>query len=657
VNERIAVGARIGFGTTDPTAVTAWYEILSITNDTTLTITGTVNLAGSTPYVIEEIRIALALDNAVARINGGGLLLVKGLHYGVFQIGGVVGVNIPAAGEASIPSVQRDNVRAVYCLRDQIGTTGLAFTSVTRGSPNILSIPNHGMNVSDPIIFRTSGTLPGGLTADTYYYVTDTNYGANQFSVSATLRGPILAITSAGTGVHTAYAASGVQPCAIDVVGIGQSATNHDLYLISGATLPNTNISRFNLRAPLIITPIPGIANTGFCTGGLVYKTALINLSASVAQINAGKIFTTRHGAGAGQTSFYYGASSRVYRSSLSSITNGSVDWVSDFIVDIPPGTPTTFTAQNVMQTVDYSNKLDRLLIGNNLAARPGIFFGQYLSLTTPFEKYAGSNINRVKTTNTPSGAIDGLFPPGSTSIWVENGYMFITPLSGTSWVWVLPVDADAFYNSISNEQVVTPKLATPNAYKLYHVYVDHMDYAGDYGIGSLVESYRIWCRTTGIDDNSGDWIEITNKSNLENITPGDYIQFKIAFELLGEFCVPTRIYSLCVTYEDNSQDSHYSQSLSKSSAANKIFAWEQVVAWNKNIPDLRVQLFDVSSNAVLLNDTVAFSSFGNWGYSTNGVTWSAWDSTKDAVGNYIRYTATTFSADQVSVRPILTQV
>jgi hypothetical protein len=181
------------------------------------------------------------------------------------------------------------------------------------------------------------------------------------------------------------------------------------------------------------------------------------------------------------------------------------------------------------------------------------------------------------------------------------------------------------------------------------------MDYAGDDGLGFPVESYRIWYRTTGIDDNSGSWIELLSKSNLESATPSNFIQFKIAFDILGEICVPTRIYSIAVTYEDSSQDSHYQPSFAESSIASRIFAYRQVASFGSNIPDMRIRLFD-ALGATLLNDTVLLPDKGTWGYSTNGLNWNVWDATQDNVGNYIRYSVGVWTYTG-SVRALLTQV
>ena len=62
--ERLSAGARIGFGSTDPTQITTWYNISSIASDTSLTLSSSAGTVSSGPYVIEEIRIVLTITNA-----------------------------------------------------------------------------------------------------------------------------------------------------------------------------------------------------------------------------------------------------------------------------------------------------------------------------------------------------------------------------------------------------------------------------------------------------------------------------------------------------------------------------------------------------------------------------------------------------------------
>jgi hypothetical protein len=94
---------------------------------------------------------------------------------------------------------------------------------------------------------------------------------------------------------------------------------------------------------------------------------------------------------------------------------------------------------------------------------------------------------------------------------------------------------------------------------------------------------------------------------------------------------------------------------VSKSNVTSRIFAWRQATAWSSNIPDLTINIYNANTNTLVLNDTVAASANGTWQYSTDGTTWNSWLASADAVGNYIRYTATALP-DGIPVKAIVLQ-
>jgi hypothetical protein len=645
--DRIAVGARIGFGTTDPKAVTTWYEITAIASDTSLTINSPVDLSGSTAYVIEEVRIAVAITNAT--LVNSGVHLIKGLNYSTFTSGGTT---IPEATTV-------DNIRASYLLRDGVGTLGTATATFTySGTANILSLNNHGLLAGDPVLFTTSGTVPTGLSPATIYYVSATNLGANQFSVSTSLGGAIATFSTTGSGTHTVHSASNLVAAGLALDDDGKTATNHDLYLVNATTAAaNTIIVKYNIRAALTVGALTGGPSSGTSVSAFSLKTASVATTGTTSQVNCARIFSVAHGAASGVKSLFFVTTTRVYRCPVANLTAGSTNWLVDAMLEVPPGGSVTYTGLNSMSQVDYSSTIDRLFV-TNTAGRFGVYLTPYVTDGSQFEKYVGANLNRVKLTTTPSGASDGLFPQSALTIWTEDGWMFVIPsttTSGQNWLYVFPFGMDAYYNSTTNQHIITPKLATPGATKLYHAYVDHMEYAGDYGLGFPVESYKLWYRTSGMDDNSGAWTEVPVGADLDAAAVGDYIQFKIAFDILGEICAPTRIYSIAATYEDGSQDSHYQPSLTKSSATNRQFAWRQVSSWGGTIPNLQIRLYNTATNFLVLDDTVTGSASGTWEYSPGGTAWSGWSSGADTIGNYIRYTADSLP-NNITVRALLTQ-
>jgi len=629
--DRIAVGARIGFGTTDPTAVTTWYEITAIASDTSLTLNAAVNISSSA-YVIEEIRISVVCSNAT--LYNGGLHLIKGLNYSTFTSGGTI------IAEATTT----DNIRASYLLRDKANQT----VTLTNGSANISAV-GHGFVAGDLVSFSTTGAM-ATIVVNTTYYVIATGLTADVFQVSATLGGGALT-SGVVSGTITAYSGNLNIAMGMAIDDTTLSNTNVDCYFLNNDNATTVRITKFNLRAALTVSG--GVSSSAY-----VLKTLGMTIVGTAQQVGNGRIFSVSHGAASGIKSLYFVTATRIYRCSVSDITSNSSTWLSDFMLENPPGTITTNLATSAMAQVDYSSTIDRLLISTTLAGRHGTYIAKYNTASPQFEKIFGQISNRTKLTTTVSGASDGLFSTAALTMWTEDGMLFAVPnitTSGLNWLTVIPIGVDAYYASTTNQKIITPKLATLNASRLYRVYVQTDQYTGDFNLGYTPEPIRLYYRTSGIDDNSGAWTE-TISGDLSGVTPGDYIQFMIYIDILGELCIPRKVYSICTVYEDSSQDSHYEPSLTLSSAQNRIFAWRQIIQWNTDIPNLRLQLFNVANGFSVLDDNITDSASGTWEYSTDGTNWLTWDDTQDTIGNYIRYTATTLP-NNITVRALLTQL
>jgi len=113
--DRMSVGSRIGFGSTDPNAIATWYPITAIGSDTGITLGSSAGtIAAGTPYVIQDLIIVQATTNAT--VTNGGLFVTKGLRYEDFQN---PSTTIPAATTV-------DRIKAVYWLKDAATITNTA---------------------------------------------------------------------------------------------------------------------------------------------------------------------------------------------------------------------------------------------------------------------------------------------------------------------------------------------------------------------------------------------------------------------------------------------------------------------------------------------------------------------------------------------------
>lgn len=534
-DDRIAVGARIGFGSTDPTQIATWYEISAINSNTSLTINAPVTLSGGTTYVIEEIRIAIGATNAT--LQNGGIHLIKGLNYGTFSVGGTT------IAEATTI----DNIRASYLLKDYTPAT----VTVTIAAPGVFTLNSHGLAVNDSVMFTTTGALPTGLTASTVYYVTSTNYTANTFTVAATVGGTAITTTGTQSGTHTMH--SYQTNVNVGITALPEvSKTNHSVYFLNLDAAAYVRVLEFNMRAALTVSG--GIAYNAF-----VMRTGLQGITGTCSQVNNARAATTAHGTGNGISSIYFVTTTRVYRIEVADLTAGSITWLKDSMLEIPPSTANTNAITNTLTTIDYSASIDRFLIGTTVASKLGTYIAKYDSSNPPIDKIFGQVANRLKSTVTPLTAPDALFPAANLTCWTESGYLFAMPnitTTTSNLLYILPIGADGYYGSYSNQRVITPKMATLNANKYYRAYINKTDYVGAFGETRYpTEPVRTYWRTEGIDDNSGSWNLLPIDYDMSDIAPADYIQFMFELDVLGHFCVASKLYGITVVYEDTAYD------------------------------------------------------------------------------------------------------
>jgi hypothetical protein len=148
-------------------------------------------------------------------------------------------------------------------------------------------------------------------------------------------------------------------------------------------------------------------------------------------------------------------------------------------------------------------------------------------------------------------------------------------------------------------------------------------------------------------------WMLLDNLHNLSWFSGASAIQFAIEVRVIGETCLPPRVLGVNVSYNDNTTDSHYLPSADLSNKNSKIFAWKFATAFGTTVPTLRVRLYDAVSWWLIVDDTTVWS--GTWEKTTDGTTWTAYNTTdKWNDTTYIRYTPVSL-ADNIQIRALLT--
>lgn len=437
------------------------------------------------------------------------------------------------------------------------------------------------------------------------------------------------------------------------------SDTEQYAYMLNGAaiTAGGVKVYKFNTRAAL--SGLSGGASTSALT--LITGTNPGGLTGAIIATNNGLIATLAHGPAIGIKSLYFVTTTRVYQVAVTNIVSGANFNTDNVMVEVPPGGLTTYTPAG-LTGVEYSSAIDYLILAGPAAGRS--YVTKFKTDSSVFDIIFLSDDKQLdQTTSDGGGVVHPTFNATIFSLWSEGGFLFMCRHSTSAplnQVYILPAKAHRQFADINPSDiqcVMSPSMSTSGAIKLYRAYVnDVTSQLGDNTFGLPPECYNVYVRTSGISNNLGAWTLLDDSKDLSGIAPSSEIQFMFKFKVLGTNCVSNRIFSCAASYEDSTTDSHYTPSVAKSNVSSRIFAFRQATLWGSNIPNLRIRIYNASTNVLVLDDNITASASGVWQYSTDGVNWLAWNAAQDVVGYYIRYTATTLP-DGILARALLTQV
>lgn len=368
------------------------------------------------------------------------------------------------------------------------------------------------------------------------------------------------------------------------------SWTQH--YCWVGDTLANPILFKYNIRAALTLT-------AGKDTTSLVFKTGAGGaVTGTTSQNNNGRVVTAAHGPGNGIPCFYFTTTTRIYRTvNVTTITTGSTTWLSggDVMTEVPPGGVTTHTATGALNLIEYAGTLDKFVIISSGAAGVRSYISRYFN--------DGSQLDRIFLVD--SKQINQAGADSTTTIypvilaviqtaWAEGGILYLAGVgttAATNILYAVPIGADWEYAVTTNCRLVTPSISTPNCNKFVRAYENEIEIIGGdtvHNLGQTPEGFRVYYRTTGISDNSGSWTLLDDLEDLSGVDGATAIQFMFEFKVINLTCIPARILSCAVLYEDFTTDSHYQPSVAQSSTTNKRFAWRFSTAFGGTVPTLR---------------------------------------------------------------------
>lgn len=701
----VPINARIGFGTTDPAAVTDWYNITAIGSATSITIDSSAGtVSGGTSYVIDmnyNIDWVFLADIATAATTRRITMFEFRRGTSVFTWKGFVTLTYPTATNHTIAGM-----RVVYA-KYTTGTVGVSGATVT-GSNTTWS--SDRINIGSRIGFGS--TDPTQIS--TWYYI---NAVGSDTSITIQVN-----VTAAGTGGTAANISVGagadyvIEDLRVLTATTNATATNGGLYMAPGLAYGDFATAGTTIAAATTVDKVKGVywladastvtndvasglalddrnswtqqycyiierqaattpaiykynfrtalasISSGKTTSAFVLATGVQTVTGNVSQTNNGRLGTLQHGPGSGVKSLYFVTTTRVYRVAVSNITTGSTTFLSDNMVEVPTGGTGTYAVTGALTGVEISDQIDRLIVTSTGAAGVRSYVTKYNTNSDPFDHMFLIDSKQMDQSVADSASVPHpTINAGVFNVWSEEGLTYIAragTASTTNHLYAVPLGADWTYaDGTVKQRLVTPSLSTPNAEKYVRAYFNTAQYLGTDNLTLPTEPVRMYYRTSGISDNSGSWTLIDQTGDLTSVDGASAIQFALEFRTIGTFCLPNRVYNVCVVYEDNTTDSHYQPSVAQSSISSKRFAWRFSTAFGGTVPTLRIRLYNAETGGLLLDDTTTASADGTWEKSTNdGGAWGSYNTTdKGNETTYIRYTPTSL-ADDIKVRALLTQ-
>lgn len=524
-DSRLAVGSRIGFGSTDPNNISTWYEISAIGSNTGITLTGTAGtINANSVYCIEDLRAVVTTTNAT--VANGGLFVAKGLRYENFVSGGTTITN----------AVSTDNIRAVYWLADAASVTHQVAC---------------GVALDDKESWTTQ-----------YVYCLD--------------------------------------------------------------TVATPECYKYNVRAAL------ASLSSGKSTSAFLYTTGNQTTTGSLTQQNNGEIVAANHGVGKGVKSLYFVSATRVYRADVSRILPASTLWISDCMVEIPPGGTTTFPATSVFGYIEHLDFIDDFVIYTTGATSFRSYITDYNINVAPFETILGVDSKQLD--QTAASANSAPHPSIGVSqliSWNEEGMSYILRQNASATLnqlYAVPLSAcNAHTWQDGREQyVITPAIPTPNGAVLYRAYSNSLlAHGGTDAFAILPESIEIWYRISGIADNTGVWTLLPDSGILTGVETGKDIQFRIAFRVTGMYQLPSKVYSICVVYEtDSDLPAHLQWNVGDTSSSTGVIGFIQKGTYG-SVPNLQISYYRTDTDELVLSQTSTGTTYGTFEY-WNGSIWTA---------------------------------
>ncbi len=395
------------------------------------------------------------------------------------------------------------------------------------------------------------------------------------------------------------------------------------LYYMSSRTntYSDMRIFVFNIRADLKFSA-PGISTSPYLfKTGYQFSNYLVNRYGHV------KIAKTKFDNPDNVYHLYYEGQVTHYRIRLDDIKPEATNLVDATIRG-------TYTAQNISsmwsdinqansRTIMYDEYTDFFIVMNNSGEKNFVY--QYSSVgyaKTGIHRFFGTN-GTLRFRNPPEGtvypsltyhpfygdAVDGLL---YTNMMSNN---FDSWERAASSIQVFPIGADFETIKTEENRVICPAVNVSKFSKLSKILINYNKKIGDDDFGVPPETFRIYVRDNGIEDNTGQWIQLDQSYDISFLQPKRLIQISFTFKTLGATGHSARIHSYTVVGEElENLPKLFKWNMNNSNANSGIFAFDQNKV-NSTSFNLKINIYKKDNNESILEQSSLSSENGTFQY------------------------------------------
>lgn len=278
----------------------------------------------------------------------------------------------------------------------------------------------------------------------------------------------------------------------------------------------------------------------------------------------------------------------------------------------------------NQSRTLMYDDYTDFFITTSNSSEKNIIY--QYSSIAYPktgLQRFFGSGSPLLRTKNNVDGAVYVFSSQNNMFGDAVDGLLYAMVLSNNydtyeraiNTIQVCPIGADFETIKTEENRIICPAINVSKFSKLNKILINYNKHLGDEYYGLPPESFRVFVRDHGIEDNTGTWVQLDQSYDISFLQPKRLIQLSFTFKTLGATNHSARIYSYAIVGEElETLPTTFRWNMNNSNINAGIFAFDQIKVSSSSF-NLKINIYKKDTNESILEQTSSSSENGSFQY------------------------------------------